>query len=82
MTNGINTDGFSATGEQSGSNTIDANYASNPGSAFPAQDKSSQGNAGLKWFTLQQKHQHSVQVINYVCNVWMQFRSIHGRRNA
>ncbi len=47
MTNGINTDGFSATGEQSGSNTIDANYASNPGSAFPAQDKSSQGNAGL-----------------------------------
>jgi hypothetical protein len=47
MTNGINTDGFSATGEQSGSNTIDAGYAPNPGTAFPAEDKSSQGNAGL-----------------------------------
>ena len=47
MTNGINTDGFAATGEQSGSNTIDAGYAPNPGTAFPAEDKSSQGAAGL-----------------------------------
>ena len=35
------------TGEQSGSNTIDAGYAQNPGSAFPAKDMSTQGNAGL-----------------------------------
>jgi len=47
MTNGINTDGFSATGEQSGSNTIDAKYSPNTGSAFPAQDKSAQDGAGL-----------------------------------
>ena len=44
---GINTDGFANTGEQSGSNTIDAGYASNPGSAFPAKDMSTQGNAGF-----------------------------------
>ena len=44
---GINTDGFANTGEQSGSNTIDAAYAPNPGSAFPAADKSSQDGAGL-----------------------------------
>lgn len=43
---GINTDGFANTGEQSGSNTIDAAYAPNPGSAFPAQDMSQQGPAG------------------------------------
>ena len=43
---GINTDGFANTGEQSGSNTIDAGYASNPGSAFPAKDMSAQGPAG------------------------------------
>lgn len=43
---GINTDGFANTGEQSGSNTIDAAYAPNPGSAFPAKDMSSQGAAG------------------------------------
>jgi hypothetical protein len=47
MTDGINTDGFSNTGEQSGSNTIDAKYSPNPKSAFPAKDMSSQGNAGL-----------------------------------
>lgn len=47
MTNGINTDGFSATGEQSGSNTIDAKYSPNTGSAFPAQDKSTQDGSGL-----------------------------------
>lgn len=38
--------GFAVTGEQSGSNSIDAGYAANPRSAFPAQDKSSQGPAG------------------------------------
>jgi hypothetical protein len=47
MTNGINVTGFGETGEQSGSNTIDAGYAQNPGSAFPAKDMSTQGNAGL-----------------------------------
>lgn len=47
MTNGINTDGFSATGEQSGSNNIDAKYSPNAGKAFPATDKSSQDGAGL-----------------------------------
>jgi len=44
---GINTDGFANTGEQSGSNTINGGYSPNPGSAFPATDKSSQGEAGL-----------------------------------
>jgi hypothetical protein len=44
--NGINTDGFANTGEQSGSNNIDGAYASNPGSAFPAKDMSQQGPAG------------------------------------
>jgi len=43
---GINTDGFANTGEQSGSNTIDAAYAPNPASAFPAKDMSQQGPAG------------------------------------
>lgn len=38
--------GFGVAGEQSGSNSIDAGYAANPRSAFPAQDKSSQGPAG------------------------------------
>ena len=47
MTNGINVTGFGETGEQSGSNTIDAGYAQNPGSAFPAKDMSTQGNAEL-----------------------------------
>ena len=44
--NGINTDGFANTGEQSGSNNIDGAYASNPGSAFPAKGMSQQGPAG------------------------------------
>ena len=44
---GINTDGFGNTGEQSGSNNIDGAYAPNPGSAFPAKDMSTQGNAGF-----------------------------------
>ena len=44
--NGINTDGFANTGEQSGSNSIDAKYAPNPASAFPAKDMSQQGPAG------------------------------------
>ena len=47
MTDGINLTGFNETGEQTGSNTIDAGYASNPGAAFSAQDVSTQGNAGL-----------------------------------
>lgn len=47
MSDGIKLTGFNETGEQSGSNTIDAGYASNPGSAFPATDKSSQDGAGL-----------------------------------
>ena len=47
MTNGINLTGFNETGEQSGSNNIDAGYAANPGSAFPASDVSTQGNAGF-----------------------------------
>jgi hypothetical protein len=38
--------GFGVAGEQSGSNSIDAGYAANPRSAFPAQDKSNQGPAG------------------------------------
>lgn len=45
--NGINLEGFSNTGEQSGSNTIDAKYSPATGSFPAAQDKSSQGNAGL-----------------------------------
>jgi len=38
--------GFGVTGEQSGSNNIAGGYADNPRSAFPAQDKSTQGPAG------------------------------------
>lgn len=45
--NGINLEGFSNTGEQSGSNTIDGNYSPATGSFPAASDKSSQGNAGL-----------------------------------
>lgn len=44
--NGITGGGFEAA-KPAGQNTIDAEYASNPGTAFPAEDKSSQGNAGL-----------------------------------
>jgi hypothetical protein len=43
---GINTDGFAAT-KPAGTNSIDAKYAPNPASAFPAADKSSQDGAGL-----------------------------------
>jgi hypothetical protein len=46
MSNGINTDGFANTGEQSGSNTIDGKYSPNTGTAFPAKDMSTQGQAG------------------------------------
>jgi len=47
MTNGINLTGFNETGEQSGSNTIDSNpTGQQPASAFPAEDKSTQGPAG------------------------------------
>lgn len=47
MSDGLNLTGFNQTGEQSGSNNIDAGYASNPKSAFPAKDVSTQGNAGF-----------------------------------
>jgi hypothetical protein len=45
--NGINLEGFANTGEQSGSNAIDAKYSPNTGGAFPAADKSAQDGAGL-----------------------------------
>jgi hypothetical protein len=45
MTDGINTTGFNQTGEQSGSNNIDAKYAPNPKPAFPAKDVSNQSTA-------------------------------------
>ena len=44
--NGIAGGGFEAA-KPAGQNTIDAGYASNPGSAFPAQDKSSQDGSGV-----------------------------------
>ena len=43
---GINTDGFANT-KPGASNSLDGAYAPNPGSAFPAKDMSTQGNAGL-----------------------------------
>ena len=45
--NGINLEGFSNTGEQSGSNSIDAKYSPASGSFPAAADKSAQGGAGL-----------------------------------
>jgi hypothetical protein len=45
MSDGINTTGFNQTGEQSGSNNIDAKYSPNPKSAFPAKDVSNQATA-------------------------------------
>jgi hypothetical protein len=45
--NGVNLEGFGNTGEQSGSNTIDAKYSPATGGAFPSADKSSQDGAGL-----------------------------------
>ena len=45
MSDGINLTGFNQTGEQSGSNNIDAKYAPNPASAFPAKDVSNQATA-------------------------------------
>jgi hypothetical protein len=47
MTDGLNLDGFTANRKPAGQNTIDAGYAANPGSAFPASDVSTQGNAGF-----------------------------------
>ena len=41
----MNMTGFNQTGEQSGSNNIDAKYAPNPSSAFPAKDVSNQATA-------------------------------------
>lgn len=45
--NGINLEGFSNTGEQSGSNNINAGYSPATGSFPAAGDKSTQGNSGL-----------------------------------
>jgi hypothetical protein len=45
MSDGINTAGFDKTGEQSGSNNIDAKYAPNPKPSFPAKDVSNQPTA-------------------------------------
>jgi hypothetical protein len=45
--NGINLEGFSNTGEQSGSNNIDAKYSPATGSFPAASDKSAQNGAGL-----------------------------------
>jgi hypothetical protein len=45
MSDGINTTGFNQTGEQSGSNNIDAKYSPNPKAAFPAKDVSNQATA-------------------------------------
>ncbi len=42
---GINTDGFGAT-KAGATNNLDAKYAPNTGSAFPAKDMSQQGPAG------------------------------------
>lgn len=43
---GINTDGFSQTGEQSGSNNLDLNpTGQSPAAAFPATDMSNQASA-------------------------------------
>ena len=47
ISNGINLEGFGNTGEQSGSNTVDAKYSPATGSFPAASDKSAQGNAGL-----------------------------------
>jgi len=47
MTDGINLDGFTANRQSGASNSINAGYAPNPASAFPAADMSAQGNAGL-----------------------------------
>ena len=41
----MNMTGFNQTGEQSGSNNIDAKYAPNTASAFPAKDVSNQATA-------------------------------------
>ena len=45
--NGVNLEGFGNTGEQSGSNSIDAKYSPATGGAFPSTDKSAQDGAGL-----------------------------------
>jgi hypothetical protein len=45
--NGVNLEGFGNTGEQSGTNTIDANYSPAMGSFPAAADKSTQGKTGL-----------------------------------
>jgi hypothetical protein len=45
MTDGLNLTGFNET-KAGDKNSIDAGYAANPGSAFPASDVSTQGAAG------------------------------------
>ena len=45
MTNGLDLTGFNET-KPAGTNSIDAGYAANPASAFPATDVSTQGAAG------------------------------------
>lgn len=47
MTDGINLDGFTANRQPAGTNSINAHYSDNTGSAFAASDVSAQGNAGL-----------------------------------
>lgn len=46
MSDGINLTGFNEV-KPAGTNNINAHYSDNPGSAFAATDKSTQGNAGL-----------------------------------
>ena len=46
MTDGINLTGFNET-KLGMTNSIDAHYSDNTGSAFAASDMSTQGNAGL-----------------------------------
>jgi hypothetical protein len=46
MTDGINLTGFNET-KLGNTNSIDAHYSDNTGSAFAASDVSAQGNAGL-----------------------------------
>ena len=46
MTDGINLTGFNEV-KPAGTNDINAHYSDNPGSAFPATDKSTQDGSGV-----------------------------------
>jgi hypothetical protein len=46
MSDGLNLNGF-ATVKPAGTNSVNAHYSDNTGSAFPAKDVSTQGNAGF-----------------------------------